>query len=81
SAAGYAGVPFDPAKVNLRVNGIPLYEAGSPLQFDAEAASKSIAANRDTLVELQFGEGDGFARFWTTDLTAEYIRLNADYHT
>ncbi len=81
SAAGYAGVPFDPAKVNLQVNGIPLYEGGSPLQFDAEAASKSIAASRDTLIELQFGEGGGRARFWTTDLTAEYIRLNADYHT
>ncbi len=81
SAAGYAGVPFDPAKVNLRVNGIPLYEAGTPLQFDAEAASKSIADNRDTLIVLEFGEGEGRARFWTTDLTAEYIRLNADYHT
>ena len=81
SAAGYAGVTFDPAKVNLRVNGIPLYRAGSPLEFDAEAASKSIAASRDTLIELQFGEGGGRARFWTTDLTAEYIRLNADYHT
>ena len=81
SAAGYAGVPFDPAKVNLRVNGIPLYEAGTPLKFDARAASKSIAENRDTLIELEFGEGGGRARFWTTDLTAEYIRLNADYHT
>ncbi len=81
SAAGYAGVSFDPAKVNLQVNGIPLYESGTPLQFDDEAASKSIAASRDTLIELQFGEGRGRARFWTTDLTAEYIRLNADYHT
>ena len=44
-------------------------------------ASKSIAENRDTLIELQFGEGNGSARFWTTDLTMEYIRLNAEYHT
>jgi glutamate N-acetyltransferase/amino-acid N-acetyltransferase len=30
---------------------------------------------------LRFAEGDAQVRFWTTDLTAEYIRLNADYHT
>jgi len=30
---------------------------------------------------LRFSEGDAMARFWTTDLTAEYVRLNADYHT
>jgi glutamate N-acetyltransferase/amino-acid N-acetyltransferase len=41
----------------------------------------SIRANRDTLVELSFSEGSGKIRFWTTDLTAEYVRLNADYHT
>ena len=81
SAAGYANVEFDPAGVRLRVNGIPLYAAGSPLRFDAEAASQSIASNRETLIELEFSEGDGQVRFWTTDLTAEYVRLNADYHT
>ncbi|MCL4193309.1 MAG: bifunctional ornithine acetyltransferase/N-acetylglutamate synthase, partial [Thermoguttaceae bacterium] len=37
--------------------------------------------NRDTLVELRLSEGEEQARFWTTDLTAEYVRLNADYHT
>jgi len=33
------------------------------------------------LIQLQFSEGAAFRRFWTTDLTAEYVRLNADYHT
>jgi len=81
SAAGYAGVPFDPAKVNLRVNGWLLYENGAPTSFEAAKVSRSIRDNRDTLVELGFGEGDAEVTFWTTDLTAEYVRLNADYHT
>jgi glutamate N-acetyltransferase/amino-acid N-acetyltransferase len=81
SAAGYAGVPFDPNGVTLRVNGVLLYQKGAPVEFDGKAVSTSIRDHRDTLVELEFSEGTASRRFWTTDLTAEYVRLNADYHT
>jgi glutamate N-acetyltransferase / amino-acid N-acetyltransferase len=81
SAAGYSGVPFDPARVSLLLNGILLYEHGVPVKFDADAVSESIKADRNTSVVLILEEGDQSARFWTTDLTAEYVRLNADYHT
>lgn len=81
SAAGYAGIVFDPAGVDLHINGFLLYERGAPVDFDAEKVSASIRGNRDTHVELKFREGDANIRFWTTDLTAEYVRLNADYHT
>jgi glutamate N-acetyltransferase/amino-acid N-acetyltransferase len=81
SAAGYAGVRFDPAKVSLHLNGLLLYERGTPVDFDADVVSKSIAADRDTSIVLILEEGKACARFWTTDLTAEYVRLNADYHT
>lgn len=81
SAAGYAGVPFNPEGVTLHVNKFLLYQAGVPVEFDAQVVSSSIRENRDTLVELRLSEGEEQARFWTTDLTAEYVRLNADYHT
>ena len=81
SAAGYADVPFDPAKVDLDLNGVALYRSGAPVEFDAEKVSASIKENRDTNILLAFGEGRESARFWTCDLTAEYVRLNADYHT
>lgn len=81
SAAGYAGVPFDAGGVGLRLNGFELYRDGAPLPHDSQAVSDSIRENRDTLIELTFREGSAGIRFWTTDLTAEYIRLNADYHT
>jgi glutamate N-acetyltransferase/amino-acid N-acetyltransferase len=81
SAAGYAGVAFDPLGVELNLNGFLLYRNGAPTPFDAAAVSASISAERDTIVTLRFSEGDARVRFWTTDLTAEYIRLNADYHT
>ena len=81
SAAGYAGVPFDPSGVTLRLNGFLLYEKGAPVPFDGKAVSQSIRDNRDTLIQLDFSDGTATRRFWTTDLTAEYVRLNADYHT
>lgn len=81
SAAGYAGIQFDPSKVTLHLNGLLLYERGAPVDFNPDAAAKSIAADRDTSIVLLLEEGTAAARFWTTDLTAEYVRLNADYHT
>jgi glutamate N-acetyltransferase/amino-acid N-acetyltransferase len=81
SAAGYSGVAFNPAEVSLRVNGFLLYQGGTPVAFDGPQVSKSIRDNRETLVQLRCGAGVSGVRFWSTDLTAEYVRLNADYHT
>ncbi|MFO0904989.1 MAG: bifunctional glutamate N-acetyltransferase/amino-acid acetyltransferase ArgJ [Pirellulales bacterium] len=81
SAAGYAGVPFDPARLNLQINGLPLYRAGAPVPFDAAVVSAAIKNQRETLVELTLAEGDAECRFWTSDLGHEYINVNADYHT
>jgi len=40
-----------------------------------------MKANRETTIRLRLGRGTGSIRFWTCDLTAEYVRLNADYTT
>ena len=58
-----------------------LYQHGTPVAFDAETVSTSIRENRDTSIQLDCGTGEASCRFWTTDLTTEYVRLNADYHT
>jgi glutamate N-acetyltransferase/amino-acid N-acetyltransferase len=81
SAAGYAGVAFDPEKLVLRLNGTLLFRDGAPVAFDGGAVSASIQASRETLIEIDFGDGPGSIRFYSSDLTAEYVRLNADYHT
>jgi len=81
SAAGYSGITLDPTQVLLRVNGTLLFEAGSPVPFDADAVSDSIKNHRETLIELVVGGGPGRIRFYSSDLTADYVHLNADYHT
>jgi glutamate N-acetyltransferase/amino-acid N-acetyltransferase len=79
SAAGYAGIAFDPAGVDLIVNGHKLYERGAPLRFDARTVSQAIKAQRETDVVLTFREGSAGIRFWTSDLTVDYVKFNADY--
>lgn len=81
SAAGYAGVAFRPEGLGLRINGTPLYERGAPVPFDPAAVSQSVRAVRETSVELSLSEGSASVRFWTSDLTKEYLRINTDYHT
>jgi glutamate N-acetyltransferase/amino-acid N-acetyltransferase len=81
SAAGYAGVSFDPASVRLTLNGFELFRQGTPVPFDAALVSQSLRDQRDTCIQLDLGQGSAAIRLWTCDLTAEYVRLNADYHT
>ncbi len=81
SAAGYAGVMFEEADLSLWLNGFPLYQNGAPLPFDDATVSTHLRANRETHIRLVLNHGPASIRFWTCDLTAEYIRLNADYTT
>lgn len=81
SAAGYAGVPFAESELSLWLGEMPLYLAGVPQPFDPAAASAYLRANRTVQLRLTLQRGVGACRFWTSDLTAEYVRLNADYTT
>jgi glutamate N-acetyltransferase/amino-acid N-acetyltransferase len=81
SAAGYSGARFQADRLSLTINGTRLYERGSPVEFDEAATSTSIRENRETRLLVELDAGDESLRFWTSDLTIEYVRFNAEYHT
>ena len=81
SAAGYAGVPLKEADMSLVVNGFQLYQDGAPVGFDATQVSASLRDNRNVTIDLTLKHGTASVRFWTCDLTKEYVELNADYTT
>jgi glutamate N-acetyltransferase/amino-acid N-acetyltransferase len=81
SAAGFAGVPIHPKRTALKINSIPLFDAGEPLEFDAKVVSESIRSSKLTSIDLQVGLGPGSATHWTTDLNTEYVRFNSEYST
>jgi glutamate N-acetyltransferase/amino-acid N-acetyltransferase len=81
SAAGYSGVDFAVEKSNLWINQTQIFANGAPVPFDDAALSQSMKSNRETILQIQLGEGEAEKRFWTSDLTVDYVKFNADYRT
>jgi glutamate N-acetyltransferase/amino-acid N-acetyltransferase len=80
AAAGRSGVNFDPARVDITMAGVPVLRKGQPLDFNERAASNRLLADHIAIV-LHLHAGPAAARYWTCDLTAEYVRINASYRT
>ena len=80
-AAGYAGVAFDPAKVDIDMQGVRVCARGLAAPFDEAALKKKLDAGECRIRLAIRGKGKGRARFWTCDFTEGYIRINASYRT
>ena len=83
AAAGYSGAAIDPMRVRLwfgEGDAVQLLERGLPIDFEAARAS-ALLREDPAIVHLDLGLGDASAVVWTCDLSAEYVRINADYTT
>ena len=80
-AAGYAGVAFDPGKVDIDMQGVPVCRAGLAVPFSEPELKEKLDAPDCGIRFAISGGGRGTAVFWTCDLTEEYIRINASYRT
>lgn len=81
AAVGYSGAVVDPDKIDIRVGEIALAENGLAVTADQEAAATEIMKQSEftVTVDLKLGEGEAF--YYTSDLTYDYVRINADYRT
>jgi glutamate N-acetyltransferase/amino-acid N-acetyltransferase len=81
AAAGRAGVPFELSHASVKVGGIVLFDNGQPHDQNAAKAAAHLGG-KDIDIELDLGTGGREqATIWTCDLSAEYVRINADYRT
>jgi glutamate N-acetyltransferase/amino-acid N-acetyltransferase len=80
-AAGHSGVRFDPAKADIFVNGHQVCKNGMRADFNETEVQATLEQSDNAVTFRLRGKGRGKARFWTCDLTEEYIRINADYRT
>ena len=79
-AVGYSGQPIDPATVSIALADIPVFVQGTPVAFDETIMQEQLAENEvKVVVELKEGAGVGTA--WGCDLTYDYVKINALYHT
>ena len=79
-AAGYSGARFDPSRVDIRVNEFFLCRKGLDVGFD-EAAAKREFDRKELTLYIDLHAGSASTRFWTCDLTHDYITINASYRT
>ncbi len=80
SAAGYSGVILDESKLKLSVNKITIYRKGLPVTPLPKKLSNEMKKNEIT-IQLHLGNGNKSTTLWTCDLSKEYVKINADYHT
>ena len=78
---GRAGVDFELQRARVRIGDVELFANGRPFDERAAQASKHLMGT-DVFVRLDLGTGgDGSARMWTCDLSADYVKINAEYRT
>ena len=80
SAAGAAGVPFDPMRADLWIGGVRVARAGAAVRYDRRRV-EGVFRRDEVPVRLLLGRGPGQARFLTSDLTEDYVRINASYRS
>ena len=81
AAIGYSGAQIDPERIDIWFGELPICrDGGRAPEFD-EAAAHAYIAQPEFSVAIQLHQGLGSCVFWTTDLTVEYIHINADYST
>jgi glutamate N-acetyltransferase/amino-acid N-acetyltransferase len=80
AVAGRAGVPFELNRAAVTIGSIVLFENGRP-HDELAAAAADYLRGKDLTVGVHLGVGVASSTVWTCDLSAEYVRIHADYRT
>ena len=80
AVAGRAGVAFELARAAVTIGSIVLFKDGVP-HDEAAPEAAAYLQGKDIAVGVDLGAGRASATVWTCDLSAEYVRINADYRT
>ena len=80
AAVGRCGVSVDPARVSILIGDQLVCRNGAGYAFDQTRAHEALA-QPSSEIRIRLRRGRSSTMFLTTDLTAEYVRINADYST
>ncbi|MFL6429780.1 MAG: bifunctional glutamate N-acetyltransferase/amino-acid acetyltransferase ArgJ [Acidobacteriaceae bacterium] len=81
AATGYSGAEVDPMRIAIHLGDLLICERGGRAAAFNEAAAHRYLSQPEFSVHIDLGLGSGTCRFWTCDLTREYVSINADYST
>jgi glutamate N-acetyltransferase/amino-acid N-acetyltransferase len=81
AAIGYSGAAIDPERIDIWFGELRICRDGGRAQEFDEAAAHAYLEQPEFSITIRLNQGNGSCVFWTTDLTTEYIHINADYST
>lgn len=81
AALGAAGISFDPARVSISFDDVPVADGGVAAPRANERQQRMVMQRERFTVTIDLHSGKGEASVLTTDLSEEYIRINAAYRT
>lgn len=81
AAIGRSGVAIDPDKVTVRFDDIIMVRRGVGMGPEAEQKIAQVFKQKEFTVTVQLGQGKASAHMWTTDLSYDYVRINASYRS
>jgi glutamate N-acetyltransferase/amino-acid N-acetyltransferase len=81
AAIGYSGAQVAPERIDIRFGDLPICRGGGRAEEFDEKAAHEYLKHKEYAIEIDLHQGAGNCTFWTTDLTAEYVHINADYST
>lgn len=80
-AAGYSGARFDPARLDVFLGDVQVVRDGVEVVRRVERRAARIAAQAEFTLTMDLHAGTAAAKRMASDLTADYVRFNADYRT
>jgi glutamate N-acetyltransferase/amino-acid N-acetyltransferase len=81
AAIGYSGAEIDPNRIDISFGDLAICRDGGRAAEFNEAAAHGYIKQREFSIRIQLHQGAGQCVFWTTDLTHQYVHINADYST
>lgn len=80
-ASGYCGAKINPDKANIKLGDVFVFKKGVPQTQNESAAAVYLRNNQLIDVEINLNQGTARAKSFASDLTYEYVRINAEYST
>ncbi|HKI51393.1 MAG TPA: bifunctional glutamate N-acetyltransferase/amino-acid acetyltransferase ArgJ [Geothermobacteraceae bacterium] len=81
AAVGYSGAEVIPEKVSISFDAVPVVKDGLGTGADLEREATAVLKQPEFRVTVDLGLGAGTCSYYTSDLTYDYVRINADYRT
>ncbi|KPX20552.1 Arginine biosynthesis bifunctional protein ArgJ [Pseudomonas syringae pv. delphinii] len=82
AAVGRAGVPnLDVSKIDVFLSGVCIASQGCRATTYTEEQGSAVMAEAEITIRIELGRGDCSETIWTTDLSHEYVKINAEYRT